>query len=406
MNNFDNKHLWHPYDKVPSKIPSYKLNSASGVYLNLDGNKVIDGMSSWWSVIHGYNHPVLNLALKSQVDNFSHIMFGGITHQSAIDLAKKLLLLLPQFEKIFFSDSGSVAIEVAMKMALQYWFNKGEKRTKFITIYGGYHGDTFGAMSICDPINGMHHMFKNFIAENIFVKQPNLNNTDEAIADLKIKLQKQHKNIAAMVLEPIVQGAGGINFYSPLYLKAVRELCDQFNILLIIDEIATGFGRTGKLFASNYANINADIMCIGKALTGGYLSLAATIVNAQIASGVGTLMHGPTFMANPLATKVASASIDLLLANDYQKNIKRIENILNEELLTLSGKKNIKDIRILGAIGVIEFNSKIAINTMQKTLIKQGVWLRPYNNLLYTMPPYIVSDKELKIITSAMLNVS
>lgn len=402
LQNIDKNHIWHPYSSIPNPIKTYKISQANGVYITLDDKKVIDGMSSWWSNIHGYNHPVLNNAIKSQVNDFSHIMFGGITHDPAITLAQKLIqITADNLDKIFLADSGSIAIEVAMKMALQYWYNLGVKKTKFISILGGYHGDSFGAMSTSDSMNGMQNIFANNLMQNIFTTRPNLLNTDEALKNLRENLM-QNNDIAAMVLEPIVQGAGGMNFYSPLYLLGVRKLCDEFNILLIIDEIATGFGRTGEFWAIDYADIIPDIMCIGKALTGGYLSLAATITTKKISDNVGTLMHGPTFMANPLACSVANASIDLLLKNDWRKNIKRIEKALTNQLLPLIDCKNIADIRVLGAIGVVEFKNNIAIEKVQKALIDKGVWLRPFGKLLYTMPPYIASDNDIKTIAKAI----
>lgn len=407
--NIDTNHIWHPYSKIPSTISNYHCSGAYGVKITLNGVEVIDGMSSWWAAIFGYNNPILNNAIKNQVDNFSHVMFGGITHQGAIDLTKKLIEILPQaknekkLDKVFFSDSGSVALEVAMKMALQYWHNQSKNKSKFITISGGYHGDTFGAMSVGDE-DGMHSAFSKNTMQNIFTLQPTLQNSELALQDLREKLQ-HHPDIAAMILEPIVQGAGGMNFYSPVYLQGVRKLCDEFDILLIADEIATGFGRTGKLFACNYAEIVPDIICIGKALTAGYLSLGATITNTKISNAVGTLMHGPTFMANPLAISVANASIDMLLSTNWQENIKRIETILTKQLLPLANYEKVAHTRVLGAIGVIEFKEHIDMAKVQKTLIDNGVWLRPFGKLLYTMPPFIVSDDELMAITSAMQKI-
>lgn len=401
--NIDNNHIWHPYAKINSG-KNYHASHAKGVYITLDSKPVIDGMSSWWAVIHGYNNPVLNNAIKSQVDDFSHIMFGGITHDSAINLTKKLIQILPKgLDKVFFSDSGSIAIEVAMKMALQYFHNYGEDKAKFITIDGGYHGDSFGAMSVCSQ-DGMHSAFAKNITQNIFAMRPTLTNTFDALNDLRQKLT-QNSDIAAMILEPIVQGAGGMNFYSPLYLIGVRKLCNEFNILLIFDEIATGFGRTGKLFACEYANIIPDIICIGKALTGGYMSLAATITTQKISTQIGTFMHGPTFMANPLACSVASASIDLLLNQNWQENTHRIESVLTEELLPLIKFDCVADTRVLGGIGVVEFKENIDIKKAQEILIQNGVWLRPFGKLLYTIPPFVITDVELIIIVKAIIEV-
>jgi adenosylmethionine-8-amino-7-oxononanoate aminotransferase len=404
MSKIDKNFIWHPYNKINSELKNYHCTSANGVYITLDGKKVIDGMSSWWAVIHGYNNPILNDAIKSQVDDFSHIMFGGITHDPAIKLTEKLLEILPKpLNKVFYSDSGSVAVEVAMKMALQYQHKIGKNKTKFIAINGGYHGDTFATMSVCSP-DGMHSAFAKNIMQNIFAKQPTLQNSEIALQDLREKLQ-QNNDIAAMILEPIVQNAGGMNFYSPLYLKGVSDLCDEFEILLIADEIATGFGRTGELFACDYAEITPDILCIGKALTGGYLSLGATITTQKIADRIGVLMHGPTFMANPLATSVAAASIDLLLKDDWQENIKRIEKVLTEQLLQLVEFESVADTRVLGAIGVIEFKDDLDIKITQEILIKNGVWLRPFGKLLYTMPPFITTDDELFTITNAIKKI-
>ena len=408
MDTFDHNHLWHPYASVPNKVETYKVLSADGVYLSLEDNaRVIDGMSSWWSVIHGYNHPVLNQAIKDQADKVSHVMFGGLTHDPAIQLAKTLVSITPEkLDKVFFADSGSVAVEVAMKMSVQYWYNKGYKqKSKFITPLGGYHGDTFGAMSVCDPENGMHYLFADNLAKHYFVMRPTVENTTEALESLENTLKENHNSIAAMIIEPIVQGAGGMNIYSSNYLLEARSLCDKFDVLLILDEIATGFGRTGKLFALEYANIVPDILCLGKALTGGYMTLAATLTNEEISSVVGTLMHGPTFMANPLACSVANASLNLLLDSNWQEDIKRIEQILKTELLPLIDNKNVADVRVKGAIGVLELTSNIDVESVQRQLINSGVWLRPYGKLLYTMPPFVINNEELLTITSAMKNI-
>ena len=408
MKVFDNYHIWHPYAKIPNEVATYLVESADGVYLKFDnGNQVIDGMSSWWSVIHGYNNPVLNSAISSQLQSMAHVMFGGLTHKPAIELAKTLIRITPrQLDKVFFADSGSVAVEVALKIALQYWQNMGAfKKNKFVALRGGYHGDTFAAMAVCDPDNSMCHLFKGVCMQNFFAKQPLIDNTKVAIDDLESIFNKEQQNIAAMILEPIVQGAGGMNIYAKEYLATVRKLCDRYNILLIIDEIATGFGRTGKLFAAEYADISADILCLGKALTGGYMTLAATITTDKVAKTVGTLMHGPTFMANPLACALANTSINLLLNTNWQKNIKRIEKILTTKLIPLKSYKTVRSVRVLGAIGVVEMTTKIDISFVQKFLIKQGVWLRPYNKLLYTMPPFIIKDEQLIKITDAIKNV-
>ena len=406
--NIEENHIWHPYANIPNKVPTYQVDSAEGVYLNLkNGNRVIDGMSSWWCMIHGYNNVTLNKAIKSQIDKVSHVMFGGLTHQPAIDLCEKLINLTPKgLDKVFFADSGSVSVEVSLKMALQYWQNKDLKeKSKFITPRGGYHGDTFGAMSVCDPDNGMHHLFKDVLAKHFFVKQPKLDNTKEALSDLESHLITNHQSIAAMILEPIVQGAGGMNVYDDDYLKGVRILCDKYNILLIIDEIATGFGRTGELFGCNHANISPDIMCIGKALTGGYMTMAAVITNQKVSDTVGVLMHGPTFMANPLSCSAANASIELLLSYDWKKRVSEIQRALREQLIPMKEYKSVFDVRVIGAIGVVELNSILDMKKAQEILIDNGVWLRPYGKLLYTMPPFIVTDQELLKITRAMNEV-
>jgi len=403
--NFDDQHIWHPYAKIPNAVPTHLVESADNVYLNLEGGKrVIDGMSSWWSMIHGYNNPALNQAIKTQINSVSHVMFGGLTHQPAIDLCQLLIQITPSgLDKVFLADSGSVSVEISLKMALQYWYNKGRiDKTHFITPRGGYHGDTFGAMSVCDPENGMHHLFEGVLPKNYFVTKPSLGNTSEALADLNKVLKENHNKIAAMILEPIVQGAGGMNIYEPEYLREARLLCDTFDVLLIVDEIATGFGRTGKLFASEHANISPDILCLGKALTGGYMTMAATLSTAEVAETVGVLMHGPTFMGNPLSCSVANRSIDLLLSGDWENRILQIENILKKELLPLQKQKSVSDVRVIGAIGVIEFESQLDMKSVQEQLIENGVWLRPYGKLLYTMPPYVITDEELLIITQAI----
>jgi adenosylmethionine-8-amino-7-oxononanoate aminotransferase len=381
------------------------VTSAEGVCLNLDnGKKVIDGMSSWWSVIHGYNNQRLNEAIKTQLNQMSHVMFGGLTHEPAIKLGQKLIEITPkELTKVFFADSGSISVEVALKMALQYWHQKGEKnKTKFVTPFGGYHGDTFGSMSVCDPDNGMHSMFSEVLPKHFFAKRPNPHNTDEALDDLKAIIQNHHHEIAALILEPIVQGAGGMNFYSSDYLIGANQLCKEFNILLIFDEIATGFGRTGKLFALEHSNVIPDILCLGKALTGGYMTLAATITNDEVSNKVGTLMHGPTFMANPLACAVAFESINLLLESDWESNIHMIETELKNGLLPLKENDSVEDVRVLGAIGVVEMKELIDVEKAQSRLIENGVWLRPFGKLLYTMPPFVSSKLDINKITSAI----
>jgi adenosylmethionine-8-amino-7-oxononanoate aminotransferase len=371
-----------------------------------NGTELIDGMSSWWSAIHGYNHPTLNAAATAQLSDMSHVMFGGITHPAAATLGKRLVDLTPAaLTKVFISDSGSVAVEVAIKMALQYWYSTGNQhKTRLLALRNGYHGDTFGAMATCDPVTGMHHLFNKVLPSHIFIESPRtaFGNpaSDTDMAAITSALKEHHQELAAVIIEPIVQGAGGMKFYSGDYLRRLRKLCDEYDVLLIHDEIATGFGRTGKLFACEHAEISPDIMCLGKALTGGYLSLAATLCSDRIAEGIcngeaGVFMHGPTFMGNPLACSIANASIDLLLASDWQANIKRIEIILREELSHAASLTSVANVRCLGAIGVIELKDNVDMTSIQARFINKGIWMRPFGKLVYTMPPYIISDQDL-----------
>lgn len=409
----DRQYVWHPYAGVDGNFPLYSVHSAQGCVLHLmDGRSLIDGMSSWWSAIHGYSHPVLNAAVTEQVQSMAHVMFGGLTHEPAVLLAKKLIDISPApLQRVFFSDSGSVAVEVAMKMALQYWQGA---RTKFVSLSGGYHGDTFAAMSVCDPVTGMHHLFSDVLMQQYFVSRPSCrfgeNCTEKDIVPIEALLQKEGKNIAAVILEPIAQGAGGMWFYSAEYLRRVRELCHQYDVLFIADEIATGFGRTGKLFACEHADIAPDILCVGKALTGGYMTLAATLTTEAIARRICSgesrvLMHGPTFMANPLACRVAHASIDLLLSQPWQKEVMRIEKSLQESLSVLRGKQGIADVRVLGAIGVVELEKAVDMQKIQPMFVEKGVWIRPFGKLVYVMPPYIIDNDSLKILTQKMIRV-
>ena len=416
MKAFDKAHILHPYAPSVPSVDIEFVSRAHGVYLELeDGRHIIDGMSSWWSVIHGYNVPELNAAAVAQLQKMSHVMFGGLTHESAIKLAQKLIEIThPTLEHIFFSDSGSVSVEVALKMAFQYHSSQGNKeKRKILAFSKGYHGDTFGAMSVCDPVTGMHTAFEGILHKNIFAEAPKMG-FDEVwneayIEDFKKKLHENHKQIAAVILEPIVQGAGGMRIYSPHFLKRVRELCDLYDVLLILDEVATGFGRTGKLFAHEYAGIAPDILCVGKALTGGYMSLAATLTSKKVMQGVETngnvLMHGPTFMANPLACAVAFASLELLLASPWQERIKKIESQLNKELRECERLEIVKEVRVLGAIGVVELHKNVDLAFMTPAFIAEGVWVRPFLNLVYIMPPFIITSKELSHLTNAIVNV-
>jgi len=414
----DQQHIWHPYSAIGSGHSIFHVESADGCVLKLkDGRELVDGTASWWSAIHGYNQPQINAALKNQLDKMSHVMFGGLTHDPAIELAAKLVEITPKvLETVFFSDSGSVSVEVAMKMAIQYWSSKQQpSKQRFISARNGYHGDTFGAMSVCDPITGMHSLFSETLAQQYFIPAPLTpfgKQCDESdFTELRATLEQHHQSIAAIIIEPIVQGAGGMRFYAADYLEQTRTLADEFGVLLIFDEIATGFGRTGKLFACEHTTITPDIMCVGKAITGGYMTLAATLTTREISETIskgepGVFMHGPTFMANPLACTAAFTSTTLLLESPWQARIQNIEQQLKLRLNACAGLESVKEVRVLGAIGVVELHEAVDMHTIQPLFVEQGVWVRPFGKLIYVMPPYIITDAQLKTLCDAIYHVS
>lgn len=411
--DYDEKHVLHPYTSPTKPIRSYMVDSAEGVYLNLsNGRKLIDGMSSWWAVIHGYNNSYINDAIKKQLSKMSHVMFGGITHEPAVKLAKRLVEMTPKgLEHVFYSDSGSVAVEVALKMALQYWYSlKQPKKCKFATVRSGYHGDTWHPMSVCDPVTGMHQIFNETLTIQYFVSKPQTKfNEDwnpQDLDEVRSLFKEKHHEIAGFIIEPIVQGAGGMRFYHPNYLEGLRELCNEYNVLLLVDEIATGFGRTGKMFACEWADVSPDIMCVGKALTSGYITFAGTLTTHKVARVIsegypGVFMHGPTFMGNPLACSAANASLDLIEQNDILKKVKQIELQLIDELKELNAVEGVAEVRVLGAIGVVEVKEDVDMQLLQQLFVDHGIWIRPFGKLIYMMPPYIMTEEDLSVLTSA-----
>ena len=413
----DQQHVWHPYASMDNPPPTYPVVGAQGVRLTLaDGRELIDGMASWWCAVHGYNHPDLNAAMHQQISDMSHVMFGGITHAPAVTLAKRLVDLTPAgLDKVFFADSGSVAVEVAIKMALQYWHSKQQaQKNRMLTIRHGYHGDTFGAMAVCDPVNGMHSLFASVLPQHHFVDAPAMG-FDRPLQDgdlvaLEDKMREHQHEIAALILEPIVQGAGGMRFYSPHWLKGAADLCKQYDILLIADEIATGFGRSGALFACDHARVSPDIMCLGKAITGGTMSFAATLTTSEIATSISRgeascFMHGPTFMANPLACAVANASLDLLEKSDWKQQVDGINQGLHQLLTPAIDLPYVEDVRVLGAIGVIQVTQAVDLGIIQKMFVEEGIWVRPFGKLVYVMPPYVMSQQDLALLCEGMLRV-
>ncbi|GLW52146.1 adenosylmethionine--8-amino-7-oxononanoate transaminase [Kitasatospora phosalacinea] len=416
--DLDRAHVWHPYGPMPGTARPLVVESAAGVRLRLaepvgGHRELVDGMSSWWAAVHGYRHPVLDAAVRTQLDSMSHVMFGGLTHRPAVELAVKLVELTPEpLQHVFLADSGSVSVEVALKMCLQYWRSLGRpEKHRVLTWRGGYHGDTFHPMSVCDPEGGMHHLWGGVLPRQLFAAEPPAGYDAPAdpayLAHLAGLIEQHAGELAAVIVEPVVQGAGGMRFHSPEYLRALRELCDAHDVLLVFDEIATGFGRTGELFAADHAGVSPDVMCLGKALTGGYLTLAATLCTGRVAEGISrgevpVLAHGPTFMGNPLAAAVANASIDLLLQQDWRGEVKRIETGLRTALAPCAGRPGVADVRVLGAIGVVQLDAPVDMAAATAAATEQGVWLRPFRDLIYTMPPFVTGDEDLAAIGRAV----
>ncbi|MGI5484021.1 adenosylmethionine--8-amino-7-oxononanoate transaminase [Streptomyces lavendofoliae] len=403
----DRAHVWHPYGPMPGRTDPLVVASAAGVRLRLavpaqGREELVDGMSSWWSAVHGYNHPVLNEAARGQLDRMSHVMFGGLTHEPAVRLAARLVEITPEpLRHVFLSDSGSVAVEVAVKMCLQFWRSVGRPaKRRLLTWRGGYHGDTWQPMSVCDPEGGMHELWSGALPRQVFVGPPPVAYEESYAEELRASIGRHADELAAVIVEPVVQGAGGMRFHDPAYLRVLREACDEHDVLLVFDEIATGFGRTGTLFAAEHARVAPDVMCLGKALTGGYLSLAATLCTSRVADGISrgevpVLAHGPTFMGNPLATAVACASIDLLLGQDWAREVERIGTGLREGLAPASGLPGVRDVRVLGAIGVVQLDRPVDVAAATAAAVREGVWLRPFRDLVYVMPPYITGDDDV-----------
>ena len=412
----DKEHVWHPY-AGPEASPLFAVESAQGVRLQLrDGRELIDGMSSWWAAIHGYRNPHIEQAVRTQLEKMPHVMFGGLTHEPAVDLCERLSALAPEgLERVFLSDSGSVSVEVAIKMAFQYWIAQGQpRRTRLLTVRGGYHGDTLATMAVCDPVNGMHEFFSGILSKHIFAPRPasrfGEDCQDGEWAAFESVFEQNLESMAAVILEPIVQGAGGMWFYSADFLRRVHALCRKNDIPLIFDEIATGFGRTGRLFAAHHADISPDILCVGKSLTGGTLSLAATLCTEQIAQTIaskepGALMHGPTFMGNPLACAAAGASLDLLESEPWEENVSSIERGLRNGLEGCRELPGVEEVRVLGAIGVVELKQPVDMSQVQPAFVEEGVWIRPFGRLVYTMPPFITEPEDIQTICQAIENV-